>query len=464
MFRFALTVTTCASLALGTMAVSPGALAVWGLPTDPLVLLGPPDGAFLALAAGGNQQTLAIRSDRTLYLSPAAGLIPEIPSDLADQEFCGVGMGRGHGLAIRHDGRIEAWPEAARAGMPLGSRFVAVTGAGGLFSVALDIDGNLVLWGGGDLASVDYDKLVAVGPPPGITFKAIAARGRFTLALSADGHIYGWGTGATSGVDFEVFTSSTGPWLLLPSGHHYIAPAESGNPYTAIAAGLSLVVALRADGSVVQWSTGLMGPLDDPPAGIVFTRIAAGNNFAVGIDQSGQLHAWGNPAQTTITGAVPVGTYVDVSTAVTHVTAIAAPDVASPDVTITGVEPAALWPPNHRMENVAVTFRADDGCAPIAPSALSVSLRSNQPDNGFGSGNTTGDTNGKDGYTSDVVIPSTAIVRNGDGSFTATFQLRAETSNAWAGVRTYTVSVTASDDATPSNTTAPVKAHIVVAR
>jgi hypothetical protein len=436
--RFTMSGVMIAAIASSTFVLAglssePGRLVVWGMNTDPLVMEGAPSGEFVSLAAGGNGQTLAIRADGTLSLNPAGGLVPTIPDVFADSTFCAVGLGRNHGLAIRPDGSIVAWPPDAAIEVPTG-QFVAVTGARPYHSVALDAGGNIVVW-------PDDPQ-----PPPVGRFKAIAARGRHTLALSDDGNIYGWGTDASGTAPFGVFApTASDPWTSDGSGH-FIAPMEPGNPYTAIAAGLGLIVALRADGSVAQWA--LSPDMPAAPAGVVFTQVAAGSTFAVGMDQSGQLHVWGHPVSPWFSN-FPAGTYSAVSAALTHVTAIEAPK-------------QSLWPPNHKMRTVVLTFRADHNCTPVPLSGLSVELRSNQPDDGFDSGHTTGDTNGNDGYTEAVVLPATAIDQNDDGSFTATFQVRAERSDALSGPRTYTVAIVSSDGATPPDTHSRVTAQIVV--
>ncbi len=147
---------------------------------------------------------------------------------------------------------------------------------------------------------------------------------------------------------------------------------EAGKPYTAIAAGLDLIVALRADGSAVQWALDPapgVAPTPPPPADVVFTQIAAGGlGFAAGIDRAGKLHAWGSSAWV---HNVLTGIYSAVSAATTHVMAIDVPRTF-------------IWPPNLMMTTVALRFRADDNCSPVALSGLSVVLRSNQPDSGFG--------------------------------------------------------------------------------
>ncbi len=80
-----------------------------------------------------------------------------------------------------------------------------------------------------------------------------------------------------------------------------------------------------------------------------------------------------------------------------------------------------LWPPNHRLVQVAAVT-ANDGLSGLAPGALTVRGTSNEPDNGPGDGST----------TPDVVIAGNAV------------QLRAERSGASTG-RIYTLTAEASD-------------------
>lgn len=103
--------------------------------------------------------------------------------------------------------------------------------------------------------------------------------------------------------------------------------------------------------------------------------------------------------------------------------------------------PALLWPPNHRLVPVQVTFAAADACGP-ATVAL-VSLTSSEPDDapGAGDGATTGDIQG-----ADPGAPDTA------------FLLRAERNSQGTG-RTYTAAWSAADG---SGNTAPGVATVSV--
>jgi hypothetical protein len=381
-------------MTLAALTSNPGRITVWGAATNPLVVSGPPDGEFVALAAGGNEQTLAIGSNGRLSLNAVAGAAPGVPPALTNLEFCGVGLGRNHGLAIDRDGRVRIWPSAAAAdGAPASGRFAAVAGAGGFFSVALDMDAQVVTWGGrGDSAAGvpavparDLTRM-SVAPPTG-RFTAIASRGRYVLALAEDGYIYGWGTSnAGTGTDFPIFTgtSTTAPWTpsgLTPDGRpqHYIAPIDPSISYTAIAAGLDVILGLRADGTLVQWAvdpTDGAIPMPSPPSGVRFSQIAAG-----GLDENGQVHAWGRQPWINTISSGSSGVYSALQASTTHIAAIEAPS-------------EFLWPPNHQMRTIALTFRADDNCEPVPLSNLSLVLSSSPAFTGVEPGQKCGETNG----------------------------------------------------------------------
>ncbi len=82
--------------------------------------------------------------------------------------------------------------------------------------------------------------------------------------------------------------------------------------------------------------------------------------------------------------------------------------------------PAVLWPPNHQMQQVNVDLLVYDRCSEGTPDVELISITSNEPDDGNGDGNTTGDIQGAEIGTDD-----------------RSFQLRAERAGPGNG-RVYT--------------------------
>lgn len=98
-----------------------------------------------------------------------------------------------------------------------------------------------------------------------------------------------------------------------------------------------------------------------------------------------------------------------------------------PPVLEVAVSPNTLWPPNHKLVEIEAWVVATDECDPD-PEIRLVSITSNEPDNGGGDGDTSGDVHGAD-----------------FGAHDTSFVVRAERSGRGAG-RIYTVTYEAEDN------------------
>jgi hypothetical protein len=102
-------------------------------------------------------------------------------------------------------------------------------------------------------------------------------------------------------------------------------------------------------------------------------------------------------------------------------------DNTPPTITVT-LDPSVLWPPDHRMVEVAANVTVTDNKDPN-PTVELVSIDSNEPDNAIGDGNTVDDVQGAEPGTDD-----------------RSFQLRAERSGT-GGARIYNITYRARDAA-----------------
>ena len=103
-----------------------------------------------------------------------------------------------------------------------------------------------------------------------------------------------------------------------------------------------------------------------------------------------------------------------------------------------------LWPPNHKMVEVGVFIDATDLCTDAADLVLlEVIVSSDEPDNAPGDddGNTTGDTDGEDGFIAPVDVTEFFAFNPDTGRFEGTVFVRAERSESGSG-RTYTIQAT----------------------
>ena len=102
---------------------------------------------------------------------------------------------------------------------------------------------------------------------------------------------------------------------------------------------------------------------------------------------------------------------------------------APPVITNITASPRVLWPPNHKLRRIQLNVQATDDCGAVTSRVVSVT--SNEPERGPGSGN----------HAPDWVIGQ-------DGSLA----LRAERSGRNKGGRIYTVTIATTDEAGNSTT------------
>jgi uncharacterized repeat protein (TIGR01451 family) len=101
----------------------------------------------------------------------------------------------------------------------------------------------------------------------------------------------------------------------------------------------------------------------------------------------------------------------------------------APTITDATVDRPTLWPPNHRLQDVRVDYTVSDNC-PVPPDACSLSVSSNEPDDGLGDGD---------------VAPDSEIVD------AHKVRLRAERAGTGSG-RIYSIAVTCTDSGGASST------------
>src|SRR5262245_15751597 len=101
----------------------------------------------------------------------------------------------------------------------------------------------------------------------------------------------------------------------------------------------------------------------------------------------------------------------------------------APAVTGASADPSILWPPNHRMVNVTVSYDVTDNC-PLPPGSCTLNVSSNEPVLGHGSGHTSPDW---------IVLDDHHVL------------LRAERQGNGNG-RIYTITITCSDSGGNSST------------
>jgi HYR domain len=230
---------------------------------------------------------------------------------------------------------------------------------------------------------------------------------------------YGAGCGTitcdhASGASFPVgdttvtCTSSAGP-----SCSFKVTVNDTQNPTVSAPPAVSLNTDPDASscGLFIADSTlGAASASDNCSASITRAGVPAGNVFPVGT------------TTITYTATDPAG---HTATATQSVTVT---DTQAPSVANLSADPSSLWPPNHTMRDVTVSYDASDNCGGV--NCVVASVASNEPVNGAGDGNTAPDW---------LIVDSHHV------------QLRAE--RAGGGGRTYTITVVCTDSSGNTTTT-----------
>ena len=172
------------------------------------------------------------------------------------------------------------------------------------FSLALGSDGNLYSWG----LNYDYQlghttsgKPVVVETPAGVRYTQAAAGQTFALALGSDGYVYTWGNNTYDQLGRSTF------------GNNYNAPDKVAPPagihYTRVYAGDRFALASGSDGNLYAWGDNSAGALGQgrigatsrnplrvaAPEGITFTQVFTGpsSRHVLALGSDGNLYSWG---------------------------------------------------------------------------------------------------------------------------------------------------------------------------
>jgi alpha-tubulin suppressor-like RCC1 family protein len=239
-----------------------------------------------------------------------------MPSGVA---FSALSCGGRHSLALDTSGHAWAWGFNAdgelgngttgtsttpvAVSMPTGSSFKAIAAGGDGQSLALDTSGTAWGWGYngddelGNGTTSNSTTPVKVTMPSGVAFRSITTGGDHSLALDATGRAWGWGHNVYGQLgNGTTRTSSTPLAVHMPSGVAFIA----------IAAGVFHSLAIDTTGHIWSWGSNGHGQLGNGsttnsatplavtmPAGVTLRAVAAGADFSLVLDKSGNAWAWG---------------------------------------------------------------------------------------------------------------------------------------------------------------------------
>jgi alpha-tubulin suppressor-like RCC1 family protein len=231
-----------------------------------------------------------------------------------------IAVGESHVLALRRNGRIEAWPLYPDSGdaqgethVPARVRGLVAIAAGSIHSLGVTRKGAVVAWGSNAWG--------AATPPEGLSsVVAVAAGFDTSYALRSNGTVAAWGVNLTGQTDVpaglkDVTAISAGfdhalalrrdgtvvAWGaqcyeedVCPPTHGAADVPAGLSGVVAVAGGNGFSLALKRDGTVVAWGRDDAGPMVDVPADLRDVKaIAAGDSFSLALRKDGSLVSWG---------------------------------------------------------------------------------------------------------------------------------------------------------------------------
>ncbi len=310
-----------------------GSIAVWGSNTHGQHDVPLPNSGFTAISAG-DHFAVALRDDGSLEVWGRDNYGQQtLPTP--NEDFIAISAGPLHAMALREGGAIEAWGDnrEGQTDLPdLNFGFVEISagfthsvgvkfygemvawghrdhGACGVYPPNANfegIDGDVAIWGSGNL----YQYLTGEEPPnvpaPNSGFKKVQRRGTWTVALRRLGTIEAWGDNYSG--QLNVPAPNTGFVDVSSGGLHSVALRDDGSieawgengsgecdipdpgaTYLAVAAASQRSAAVKADGSVSVWGLNVMGP---PPTETGYVDVAIGSFFTMALHEDGHIDVW----------------------------------------------------------------------------------------------------------------------------------------------------------------------------
>jgi extracellular elastinolytic metalloproteinase len=223
--------------------------------------------------------------------------------------------------------------------------------------------------------------------------------------------------------------------LVSPSGQKFIPMSDVGGTVDAVsltmtfADGAAALPSTLTSGTFRPTNSGALDPFPAPAPAAPYQSPSPGG-FATftsafgGFGPNGTWRLYVVDDTGTDVGTIAGGWSLSFRSS----TRVCAP-VSAPEVTTASAAPQTLWPPNHQMIDVEVAYGVSTECA-----TCSLSVTSNEADDGLGDGNTTPDYEVVDAHH---------------------VRLRAERSGTGGG-RIYTIAITCVNGAGTSVRTVPV--------
>lgn len=226
-----------------------------------------------------------------------------------------VSAGHSHRLAALSDGRVIAWGNNAsgQCDVPYDLKNVKAAAAGSDYSLALKADGTVVSWGG--LQSPDWPSGGRV-PAELNGVRSISAGGGTSIARLHDGSAVFWGNGTLQGSGGRERVRRAGVVGVSAGDMHICAVSQDGElwhrsfevaqtyepvnhpsnlpPLAEIAVGSGFCVGLTQDHKVVAWGRNDYGQASPPYWLQDVIAVSAGGGTGLALRADGSVIQWGS--------------------------------------------------------------------------------------------------------------------------------------------------------------------------
>lgn len=248
------------------------------------------------------------------------------------QDFLHISAGQRHSLGVSSDAKIYGWGLNTSGQTGTGTAGGIVTkptrvqpvdqaaffnaSAGVSHSAAVSTDGRVYGWGsfaGGALGTASdsgaYTVPTRLASPAGAKVVAVEAGNQATFALTSDGAVWGMGSNSNGklGLGDDVSRVQTFTQIPIPTSEPIVLISTVGSGST------SHTLAVSRSGELFGWGANASGQLGTTvdgarpalvttpqqfqlPAGVQFKRVAAGDQFSVGLTTDGRVFTWGGRA------------------------------------------------------------------------------------------------------------------------------------------------------------------------
>jgi len=181
-----------------------------------------------------------------------------------------------------------------------GTNWKQVAAGGTAHTAAIKTDGTLWTWGLGTAGILGDNTTISKSSPVqtvsgGTNWKQVATGTSIIAAIKTDGTLWAWGTNTDGQLGDNTTTSKSSP----------VQTVAAGTNWKQVIAGTTGIFAIKTDGTLWLWGTNTSGPLGDNTTisksspvqtvsgGTNWKQVAAGSSLIAAIKTDGTLWTWG---------------------------------------------------------------------------------------------------------------------------------------------------------------------------